>query len=665
MAITATKHAVSTGIGTISEDVLPIPVGYRSTLIGCTLTNTTDIDIQASIWVVDESSTAAYYIKDIAIHTNTSLRVITNGEKLVLPENTILRVGSNTDNSLDVVVSYVEIKDPTVLDSVSFTISQTAPVTDQVLTATSTSATEWQFPPFKLVSGSMVSIAVPTTPVLGQVLTLTSATDAQWKDPVLPEGFPGGGTVTSVGGTGTVNGLTLSGTVTGSGNLTLGGTLSNISLATQVTGTLAVTNGGTGVTTSTGTGSIVLSDSPTLVTPVLGTPASGNLANCTFPTLNQNTSGSAATLSATLAVNKGGTGVTTSTGTGNVVLSNAPVLVNPTLGTPVSGDLSNCTFPVLNQNTTGTAGSISGILTVIHGGTGTNQSTGSGKVVLSNAPVLVGPTLGTPVSGALTNCTGLPLSTGVTGFLSAANGGTGTSTATGSGDNVLSNTPILTSPTLITPLLGVPTSGVLTNCTGYTYANLSGTVPTWNQNTTGTAAGLSGTIPTWNQNTTGTAAGLSATLVVGSGGTGATTLTGILKGNGTSAFTAVTAPSGALVGTTDTQTVTNKTVTTVALYQARVEMAANDINLSLGNTFTKTITGATTLTVSNVPSAGITATFILDLTNGAAGAITWWGVKWVGGTAPTLTSAGRDSLGFFTHDGGTTWSGVIIGKDIK
>jgi hypothetical protein len=48
---------------------------------------------------------------------------------------------------------------------------------------------------------------------------------------------------------------------------------------------LAVTSGGTGVTTSTGTGSVVLSTSPTLTTPNLGTPASGNLVNCTVPTL--------------------------------------------------------------------------------------------------------------------------------------------------------------------------------------------------------------------------------------------------------------------------------------------------------------------------------------------------------------------------------------------
>jgi hypothetical protein len=58
------------------------------------------------------------------------------------------------------------------------------------------------------------------------------------------------GTVTSVGGTGTVNGITLSGTVTSSGNLTLGGTLSGVDLTTQVTGTLPIGNGGTGQTTA-------------------------------------------------------------------------------------------------------------------------------------------------------------------------------------------------------------------------------------------------------------------------------------------------------------------------------------------------------------------------------------------------------------------------------
>ncbi len=55
------------------------------------------------------------------------------------------------------------------------------------------------------------------------------------------------GTVTSVGGTGTVNGITLTGTVTAAGNLTLGGTLSGVSLTTQVSGILPVANGGNGL----------------------------------------------------------------------------------------------------------------------------------------------------------------------------------------------------------------------------------------------------------------------------------------------------------------------------------------------------------------------------------------------------------------------------------
>jgi len=67
----------------------------------------------------------------------------------------------------------------------------------------------------------------------------------------------GTGTVTSVGGTGTVNGITLTGTVTTSGNLTLGGTLSGVSLTTQVSGTLPVANGGTGTATTFTSGSVV------------------------------------------------------------------------------------------------------------------------------------------------------------------------------------------------------------------------------------------------------------------------------------------------------------------------------------------------------------------------------------------------------------------------
>lgn len=103
-----------------------------------------------------------------------------------------------------------------------------------------------------------------------------------------------------------------------------------------------------------------------------------------------------------------------------------------------------------------------------------------------------------------------------------------------------------------------------------------------------------------------------------------------------------------------------------SIRETRVVVAASNIDLAEGTYFTKTISGATTFTVSNVASSGTVSSFILDLTNGGSAVITWWsGMKWANGTSPSLTSSGRDVLGFFTHDGGTTWTGLFLGKDVK
>jgi hypothetical protein len=115
---------------------------------------------------------------------------------------------------------------------------------------------------------------------------------------------------------------------------------------------------------------------------------------------------------------------------------------------------------------------------------------------------------------------------------------------------------------------------------------------------------------------------------------------------------------------TGTQTLTNKTIT--GFKETSTASSSNNFDLSTANYFTHTVSGATTFTVSNTAASGSVSTLILNLTNGGSATITWWsGMKWAAGTAPTLTASGRDVLGFFTYDGGTTWSGLVLAKDVK
>ena len=157
-------------------------------------------------------------------------------------------------------------------------------------------------------------------------------------------------------------------------------------------------------------------------------------------------------------------------------------------------------------------------------------------------------------------------------------------------------------------------------------------------------------------------------LKVAKGGSGAATLTGILKGNGTSAFTAVTAPSGTIVGTTDTQTLTNKTLTnpTVTNY-VETPYSANSstaITLDLANGTVQiiTLTGNATITM---PTATSGKSFVMMLKQDGTGSrtVTWSTVKWAGGTAPTITSTASrlDLLSFFAD--GTNWYGVVVGQN--
>jgi len=297
-------------------------------------------------------------------------------------------------------------------------------------------------------------------------------------------------------------------------------------------------------TASTGSGGVVRATSPTLVTPVLGTPSSGTLTNCTGYTVgNLSGLGSGVgTFLATPSSANLAAALTDETGSGALVFATSPTLVTPLLGTPTSGTLTNCTgYTVGNLSGLGTnVGTFLATPSSANLAAAVTDETGSGALVFATSPSLTTPSLGvatatsvnkvaitapatgstltiadgktltasntltftgtdsssvafggggtviysggalgTPSSGTLTNCTGLPVSTGISGL------GTGVATflATPSSANLISAITdetgsgalvFATSPTLVTPVLGTPSSGTLTNCTGYSASNLSG-----------------------------------------------------------------------------------------------------------------------------------------------------------------------------------------------
>jgi molybdopterin biosynthesis enzyme MoaB len=303
----------------------------------------------------------------------------------------------------------------------------------------------------------------------------------------------GSGSVTSVSGTGTVSGLTLTGTVTTSGSLTLGGTLAVTpsDFASQSANTfLAAPNGSAGVPTFR---AIVAAD---------------------VPTLNQNTTGTAANVTGVVAFANGGTGQTTRQDAmdalAGAVTSGQYLRGNGT--DVVMSAIQAADVPTLNQNTTGSAAtlttgrtiSISGDLTYTSPSfDGSANVTAAGTLATVNANV-----------GSFTNAS---ITVNGKGLITAASSGTAPVTS------VTGTSPVVSSGGA-TPAISLASGyGDTQNPYASKTANFVLAAPDGSAGAPTFRAIVAADIPTLNQNTTGTAANVTGTVAIANGGTGQTT----------------------------------------------------------------------------------------------------------------------------------------------
>lgn len=151
------------------------------------------------------------------------------------------------------------------------------------------------------------------------------------------------------------------------------------------------------------------------------------------------------------------------------------------------------------------------------------------------------------------------------------------------------------------------------------------------------------------------------TISVAGGGTGVGTLTGIVKGNGTSAFTAVTAPSGTIVGTTDTQTLTNKRISQRNVVATSASTLTPDVSAGDQYAYTALAANLTINAPTGTPVDGDKLIFRL-LDNGTSRTLTWNATYTViGVTLPTATTINKTTyVGCIYNANNTRWDVIAV-----